>query len=349
MSPSPSHPSDFSFDSSLRQCQELTRQAGSNFVPTFRLLPAEKRRGMEILYAFNRFTDDLADAPTAGDATTQHAALSAWGDALAQVLGEPGTDMPAISPDDAPFFHSLQERFPQCDGIILLPAVRHIVDRFQVPREALFHVIDGVTDDIEPRRFETFDDTADYCHQVATAVGFASLAIWGTKEPLFSEHVVKAAQGCGIAFQWTNILRDLVEDYRNGRIYLPLEELARAGLTEKQFGSLLNRQQWLAMKKRPSNTDAGEMFAYRENMRLMEEFERKFQHLLGIQLRRCEGYFRTAETLTDLLENDGRRIFRRMFMAYHRLFEKIAARPERILLGRVRLSFRDKLLIAFRS
>lgn len=339
--------SNFSLKSSIRLCKTLTRNAGSNFVPAFRSLPGPKRQAMEILYAFNRFTDDLADDEDRPE-TDRQAALADWADVLAETLGLPGskTEPPLLEAEDANAFAAIQQRYPHCAGVPLLPAVSWIVRQFPVPREALFHVIEGVETDLVPQRFATFDDAADYCHMVATSVGFASLAVWGTTKPLFSPEVVKAAKGCGIAFQWTNVLRDLVEDYARGRLYLPLEELERVGLTENQFASLLDRRAWLEMKKTPGGSEAdreARRYAHQENLRMMRQFEEKFNRLLNSQVQRCGIYFQTAATLENFLESDGRKIFRRMYGVYYRLYAKIARNPQRILSGRVRLSTLDKL------
>ncbi|HBT78228.1 MAG TPA: hypothetical protein DEB39_15190, partial [Planctomycetaceae bacterium] len=173
-------------------------------------------------------------------------------------------------------------------------------------------------------------EAAAYCHRVATAVGFASLAVWGTKKPLDAPETVHAARACGIAFQWTNILRDVLEDYRQGRIYLPMDELAHFGLDESRFGLLLDREH---------RTDDRERCQSRE-------FEEKFERLLLQQISRCEMYYQSAKAMEDLLERDGRRIFQWMYGAYHRLYRKIAVRPLRVLDGRVRLSLLDKCSIA---
>ncbi|MDR3110716.1 MAG: squalene/phytoene synthase family protein [Planctomycetaceae bacterium] len=338
------NPKTFSLKSSRQYCKHLTYQSKSSFVPAFRLLPSAKREAMEILYAFNRFTDDLADEPLQPDEPdTRLAMLDEWRAVTEIALDDTARE----KSNDAAFFNDIHEQFPNCNGIVLLPSVRYILDQFNVPRDALLQVIEGVTSDVEPQRFATFDDASAYCHQVATAVGFAALAIWGTKEPLFSEPVIKAAQCCGIAFQWTNILRDLAEDYQNNRIYIPLDELNRVGFTEKQFGSLFDRKNWLALKQPPKEKDASALFAHRENLRFIDEYEQKYYRLIGIQLQRCEGYYRTAWNLTNYIDSDGKKIFKKMYAAYHKLYEKIARRPNKILEGKIRLSVWDKIRLMF--
>lgn len=343
---------------SIKACRRLTRNSNSSFVPAFTLLPGPKREAMEILYAYNRFTDDLVDHPDR-DPGTGHPIptsprrrlqkLNQWTSALEAVLGSIDGPEPAIDDLNAPgAFEKLEEDFPGCEGLIYLPALKMIVDRFEIPREALFHLLDGVESDIEPRRFETFEDCADYCHQVATSVGLSSLAVWGTTKPLFSNEIVHAAKACGIAFQWTNILRDMAEDFQEGRIYLPLDELQRVGLTENQFGSLLDRTSWNEEKKKPKDPAQYDEYAHANMVRQMEAFEEKFEKLLLMQIHRCEIYYANAAPLYELIHRDSRRVFGMMWSRYYALFKKIRNRPLRVTQGRVRLSFSQKLRILLR-
>ncbi|MDR0336245.1 MAG: squalene/phytoene synthase family protein [Planctomycetaceae bacterium] len=349
--------SDYSLQSSIRFCQQFTRSAKSNFVPAFSLLPVAKREAMEIFYAYTRFTDDLVDQPdidpqsgTIIPTSTRRKLqkLNQWVAVLEATLGSLNGTKPTIADaEHETAFQDLEQQFPGCNGLKLLPALKMIVSRFNIPREPLFHLIDGVESDIEPREFETFEQCADYCHQVATSVGFVSLAIWGTTEPLFSNPVVRAAKACGIAFQWTNILRDLVEDYRNNRIYLPKNELQRYGLTVNQFGSLLDRKSWNEQKKKPKNLSDYDQYAFHEMLQRMETFEENWNKLLQIQFERCEIYYTNAAPLYQLISRDSRRVFGLMWSRYYNLFRKIKNNPLRIVHGRVQLSRFQKLRLLF--
>ncbi|MDR3197401.1 MAG: squalene/phytoene synthase family protein [Planctomycetaceae bacterium] len=350
--------SDYSLQTSIRFCRQLTRSSKSNFVSAFSLLPAAKQEAMEILYAYTRFTDDLADQPDINPqngeiipANTRRKLqkINQWVAALETVIGSLNGTKPAIAePENETAFQALEQQFPGCTGLKLLPALKMIVNRFNIPREPLFHLIDGVESDIEPHEFKTFEDCADYCHQVATSVGFASLAIWGTTEPLFSEPVVRAAKACGIAFQWTNILRDLAEDYRNNRVYLPQNEFQRCGLTVNQFGSLLDRKSWDEQKKKPKNLSSYDQYAFQEMIRRMDEFEEKWNKLLQIQFERCEIYYTNAAPLYQLISRDSRRVYGLMWSRYYSLFRKIQSKPLRIVRGRVQLTIFQKLrLLSF--
>jgi len=340
---------ELSLSHSIRACQQLTALANSSFAPAFALLPAKKRQAMEILYAYTRFTDDIADLPDYHPETGSTIDISPrrkkqkfnqWVGAIEAVLGKIGDDhLPPIDPHDETTFQQIAQQFPGCGGVVFLPALKMIVDRYAIPREPLFHLIDGVESDMEPKPFATFDDSAEYCHQVATSVGFASLAIWGTTKPLFSEEVVKAAKACGVAFQWTNIVRDLWEDYQNGRIYLPQSELQRFGLTGNQFGSLLDGQTWSAQKKPPKTKDSLDLFAHQQMVEEMEKFEEKFLELMTHQLHRCEVYYEHSLPLYHLISRDSRRAFGLMWNYYYALLQKIANNPWQVTKGkRVRLS-----------
>ena len=341
-------PLDLSLSHSIQACRKLTALAHSNFAPAFALLPAAKRQAMEILYAYTRFTDDIADLPDYSpegysilvSQRRKKQKFNQWVGALETVLGKVGDEhVPQIDPKDEQTFQHIAEQFPGCGGLVFLPALKMIVDTYNIPREPLFHLVDGIEWDIERKPFATFDDSAEYCHQVATSVGFASLAIWGTTEPLFSEAVVKAAKACGVAFQWTNILRDLQEDYLNGRIYLPQSELQRFGFTDKQFGSILDGAGWAAQKKPPKKGGANVQYSHQNMLKEMEKFEEKFLKLMTHELHRCEVYYEHSLPLYEFIHRSSRRAFGLMWNYYYSLYRKICQNPLQVTKNtRVRLS-----------
>ncbi|MGL4593359.1 MAG: phytoene/squalene synthase family protein [Thermoguttaceae bacterium] len=339
---------------SIRFCTELTRTSNSSFAPAFALLPEKKREAMHVLYAYTRFTDDLVDKNASLSNRGKMQKLNQWVSAIESVFGQVGGHDATLDPRTESDFQRMAEQFPGCLGIELLPALKMIVEQFQIPREPLFHLVDGVESDINPREFELFEDCADYCHQVATSVGFASLAIWGTTEPLFSNVVVKAAKACGIAFQWTNILRDLVEDFGQGRIYLPQDELSRAGLTVNQFGEMLDQKSWNAQKvwksskTKEKNDSFIEQRAHFDRVRTMEQYEKKMRGFLDKQFERCEIYYMSAAPLYQLIQPDARRVFGMMWDRYFTLFRTLKKNPKRMLAGRFSISHIQKLRILLR-
>lgn len=307
----------YSLASSIRSCQDLTRVSGSNFTPAFALLPPEKREAMQILYAYTRYTDDLADRPEILSKNTpeqKRQKVNQWRDVLTTVLG-------TVDKPDGKVFAELEKGFPGCDGLPLLPALKMIVEKFRMPCEPLFQLIDGVEADIEPRRPAQFEDVARYCHQVATSVGMVSLAIWGTTQPLHSDEVNRAAQATGIAFQLTNILRDLREDFREGRLYLPQDELAHSGFTENEFGSLLFRN----------------------------SLDSPLRNFLSKQFDRLEAFYADSAPLYQMISSDSRRVFGMMWSRYYRIAQKMIARPDRVISPhRIRLTPFEKLRLYLR-
>ncbi len=182
------------------RCAEVTRRASSNFYYAFMLLPREKRRALHAVYAFCRFVDDIADDESVAD---PGAMLARWREELRNVYA--GAPRRPIS-----------------------RALADNVRRFNIPRRHLEEVIDGVEMDLTRRRYENFAELELYCHRVASAVGLICIEIFGYREPATRIY----AEKLGLAFQLTNILRDVREDAARCRIYLPLADLRRFGVAE---------------------------------------------------------------------------------------------------------------------
>ncbi|MDB5309499.1 MAG: squalene/phytoene synthase family protein [Gemmataceae bacterium] len=265
-----------SFPESFAHCRRVARRANSSFPLAFRLLPAGKRRAMDALYAFMRVTDDLADEP--GDPAVKRASLDRWRAALAAALA-------------GRYSHPVH------------PALHDITRRFAVPPEYRSAVIDGVESDLEPVRFATFADLYPYCYRVASVVGLACVRVWGVRPGVEPADATAPAEAAGIAFQLTNILRDLGEDAARGRVYLPADEMGRFGCPPEMW------------------TAAGG--AFREMMRF--------------QVGRARDYYRRAEVLPQLLSADGRAIFRMMCGTYQALLDEIERRDYDVLTRRVRV------------
>jgi 15-cis-phytoene synthase len=262
------------------ECGRIVRASGSSFHQAFRLLPSERRRSLEALYAYCRVVDDAADEGAGGAAV-----LAWWRTELGRVLA----GMPT---------HPV--------GMALADTIR----RFAVPPRHLEEILDGVTMDCAPQRFETFDQLRRYCYLVASAVGLATIPIFGCRDPKSRDY----AEALGIALQLTNIVRDLAEDAERGRVYLPLEDLRRFGYGERALAT------------------------HTENA--------AFRALVGFECARAREYYgaaRAALTTTDrraLAPAEGMRL------VYQRVLARIAAEPERIFAGQVRLPRYQKLLWA---
>ncbi|MGZ6212738.1 MAG: presqualene diphosphate synthase HpnD [Candidatus Binataceae bacterium] len=198
-------------DAALREdyarCASITRRSSSNFYYAFMLLPAERRQALYSVYAFCRFVDDIADDAVGDEAGGQPAKLLArWREELERVYN--GSPTHAIS-----------------------RALAYNVRRFAIPRRYFEEIIDGVEMDLGRTRYATFEELRLYCYRVASAVGLVCIEIFGYRNPRTREY----AENLGIAFQLTNIIRDLSEDAARGRIYLPLEDLARFDVSEDEI------------------------------------------------------------------------------------------------------------------
>jgi 15-cis-phytoene synthase len=193
----------------------------TNFYYSFLVLPSEKRRAIVAVWDFCRAVDDAVDeapatsgatdrgaeAPRHEDSGSARAELARWRQELAACYGqgEPQTTQ----------------------GANLLPFIR----RFPLPRDAFEAVIDGVAMDLDHARYRTFDDLREYCLRVASAVGLLCIEIFGYTDRRTRDY----ARDLGVALQLTNIIRDVGADLARGRIYLPLEDLARHGCTEEDL------------------------------------------------------------------------------------------------------------------
>lgn len=266
---------------SYRQCRDFARKTARNFYYSFLVLPKPKRWSMCALYAFLRRTDDIGDSSL--PLRHRREALDRWRDQLDDVLT-------GSAPRDLWWL-----------------ALQDTVTRYQIPRERLHEVVDGVASDLDTFRYDTFDDLYRYCYRVASAVGLACIRIWEAADPRADQH----AEWCGIAFQLTNVLRDLVEDFGRGRLYLPKEDLERFGVTEDVFSS---------GKATP-----------------------EFLELMQFEIDRARSYFEQSLPLAEYLPPSGKAVFGVMRGLYGGLLDKIAHAPEAVLTQRVALTARQKV------
>ena len=181
-------------------CESKAAQSGSSFYYSFRLLPPERRRAITALYAYCREVDDVVDE--VHDPGVARAKLAWWRAEIAAVYE--GTPQHPVAQ-------------------ALVPVVR----TYRLPREHFDAVIDGMAMDLAQQRYADFAELERYCHRVAGVVGLLSAEIFGYEEP----STARFARDLGVAFQLTNIVRDVGEDARRGRIYLPQEDLDRHGVT----------------------------------------------------------------------------------------------------------------------
>lgn len=233
---------------------------------------------MDALYAYMRVTDDLADE--AGEIEEKRRKLAAWRAGLTAALG-------------GAYSHPVH------------PALVDTVRRYAVPSRFLFDAIDGMETDLEPVRMASFAELYPYCYRVASAVGLACVRVWGTRPGVTDADTDPPAEAAGIAFQLTNILRDLGEDLARGRVYLPADELERFDCPPERW-------------RDPAFAD-------------------RFRDLMRFQVARARDYYRKGAALAPLLTADGRAIFHVMCGAYSRLLTEIELRDYDVFTRRVRV------------
>ena len=267
------------------RCAEITRQASSNFYYAFMLLPLERRRALYAVYAFCRFVDDIADDDSIADPA---AMLARWRDELRNVFA--GTPTQPVS-----------------------RALAGNIVRFNLPRRYFDEVIDGVEMDLTRRRYETFDELSLYCRRVASAVGLISIEIFGYVNPATRVY----AEKLGLAFQLTNIIRDVREDAERGRIYLPLEDLRRFGVAESEL--------------------------------LGGAYNDRFRALMAFEALRARDFYRDAARALPPEDRPSMLSAEAMRLIYSALLEQIVRSGYRVFDRRHRLSTPRKLYLVGRA
>ncbi len=267
----------------MSQAAAITRRAKSNLALALRLLPAAHRTDAVVFYAFCRTLDDLADAP--GMTVDQRStALEAWK-------------------------HGLTRGFPHPDGF--QRQVLDMRDRRRIPTELLCSIIEGCEMDLQPRRYRTWDEVAGYIWNVACVVGLVSIRLFGCRDLAAAEPYAIAL---GRALQLVNILRDIREDYENGRrIYLPIEDLGRHGYSDADLAAGIRDDRFLA--------------------------------LMNQQADRAEGFFREAAASLPASDRRALAPARAMADIYHILLAKMRRDGFNVFEKRYRLGRLHKLAI----
>ena len=278
-----------SLEESYRYCRRLARRRARNFYYSFLLLDAERRAAMCALYAFNRVCDDISDEPARYGYESPARAIAEWERQLDAALSG------------------------GCDAHPIWPAFRDTVRRYRIPPVYFHDMIEGVRSDLEPRRFETFEELRRYCYQVASAVGLSILHVFG----FASAEALPLAEKCGLAFQLTNILRDVREDARMGRVYLPAEDLRRFGVDPAVL----------------RDGAGGE----------------GFRELMRFEAGRARRYYEESAPLVDLVAPPSRAAFWALVEIYRRLLAHIEASGYDVLSRRVRVPVWEKGWIVVRG
>jgi phytoene synthase len=265
-------------------CRALAKRAG-NFYFAFWSLPADRFWSMCALYGFTRLVDDDGDDPTL-PLEQRARLLQQWRHKLTAALA-----------GDA-------------SGHVVFPALIDTVHKHQIPPEYLFALIDGVEMDLQPVCYETFPDLTKYCYHVAGVIGLCCIHIWGFQ----GDAAKPAAVICGQAFQFTNILRDLREDYSNGRCYLPQADMVRFQYSTDDLGGGVR--------------------------------DERFRQLMAFEIARTRELYTRGSELTRHLSPVGKPIFETMVKLYRGLLDEIERCDYDVFSKRIRLSTWRKLRFA---
>ena len=310
--PAPSVPSDSQLAVAYAVCRDITKTAAKNFYYAFLVLPAPKRQALYAVYAFMRRCDDIAD-DGGFTAHERRLKLGAWVEA----------------------FHQSQAGKPTDDPVQL--ALADAVRRFQIPPVLLDQLAYGTAMDIEDRgperargssaisgtpegivekiaapplvQYKTFDDLYLYCYRVASVVGLVCIRIFGYRDPAAET----LAERCGLAFQLTNIIRDVKEDAAMDRVYIPQEDLMKFDIA-------------------PSELRAG------------KDLDR-IRPLLAREADRAREFYRSADELIPLINEDSQPALWVLVTIYRRLLEKIAQRGFDVFKEKIQLTTREKLTV----
>ena len=269
-------PNDFHY------CRDLTRKSGSSFYYAFRFLPPLRRDALYAVYAFCRAVDDAADESSEEEAPRLVAAGRA----------------------------ELERCYRGLPTHPVTIALAASLEHFPIPRAALEAIVDGVEMDLRQTRYETFAELEMYCRRVASAVGLAVIEIFGYRSSSTRDYAVAV----GLALQLTNIVRDLGEDAERDRIYLPLEDLERFGIPEREL--------------------------------LLGVYNRRFRALMAFECDRARGYYRAAERELAPEDAASLRPAEIMRRTYERVLDRIVAEEYRVFGRKIGLSRGRKLFLA---
>jgi phytoene synthase len=283
-------------------CRGITRTNAKNFYYAFLVLPKRKREALCAVYAFMRRCDDIADDPSLSFEERRYK-LDTWLDALHHAQqGEPSDDPILLALTDT------QRRFTIPAGLLDELAMGTAMDVESVPENVGAPLSEGAVLPLTVQ-YRTFEDLKVYCYRVASVVGLVCIHIFGYRDPAAES----LAEQCGLAFQLTNIIRDVKEDAAMGRVYLPEEDLAKFGLSA---ADLL------------SNPDAA-----------------RFRPLLTLEADRAREFYQAGDQLISYISEDSQPALWVLVNIYRNLLEKIAERQYDVFSGKVSLTVSEKLRI----
>jgi 15-cis-phytoene synthase len=271
--------SPVTLEASYAFSRRIARTRARNFYYSFLLLSREQKNAMCAIYAFMRHSDDISE----GEAASREG-VDQWRKDLDAALTGNYPDNP------------------------LWPAFHDTVKRYNIPHQYFHEMIDGVSGDLEPRQIQSFDELYRYCYQVASVVGLTIIHIFGFDSP----EALVLAEKCGIAFQLTNILRDVREDRENRRIYIPAEDIQRFNAN-------------------------------------LAHYDANFIELLRFEAARAEAYYQESRPLIGMVHKKSRRSLWALIEIYRRLLARIEGANFDVLDRRIRVPTREKIAILLRA
>src|SRR6185437_10224803 len=276
-------------EASYRYCRGVAKGRAKNFYYSFLLLDKPQRDAMCAIYAFMRHCDDLSDDPAVADKAQLRHSVALWRMQLDRAL------------------HG------EVEGSPIWAAFHDTVRRYAIPHRYFHEMIDGVLSDLEPRQMQTFDELYRYCYQVASVVGLTIIHIFGFRSP----KALLLAERCGVAFQLTNILRDVREDAGMDRVYLPGEDLARFQVSVEQL--------------RSGKEDG------------------PFRDLMRFEGNRARAYYDESAPLSGLIEPKSRRSLWALRQIYLRLLGRIEDANYSVLTRRINVPKHTKIALLLRA
>jgi len=295
--------SEIDVGSSYAACHQIARAARSNFYYAFYLLPKPKRDGLAALYAFMRLVDDVADE--GADLSAKQRGLAKWRAALDEAVTgtEHSTDGNAAL---------ASQSWPQ-EAAEVLPALVDTMRRFHMPARYLHDLISGAEMDLTVNTYPTFDRLKEYCYRVAGTVGLTCTHVFGFSDP----RALDLAEKLGLAFQLTNIIRDVYEDAALGRVYIPDEDLIRYNVSRQDFS---NNEGTLGVRE-----------------------------LLRFEADRAWQMYQEGAELLDLIDANSRGTLWLLVHTYNALLARIESRDFAVFGERVRLSKAEKMIFIARA
>jgi squalene synthase HpnC/squalene synthase HpnD len=285
---------------SYEYCQQIVKAAHSNFYYAFFLLPKPKREALTALYAFMRLVDDVADE---GDNVAEkQRGLARWRAAFDRAI----TQQSAPSRDTA---DSASDANTVRGAAQVLPALVDTMQRYRMPSRYLHDLISGAEMDLTIQTYPTFERLHEYCYRVAGTVGLTCTHVFGFRD----SHALDLAEKLGLAFQLTNIIRDVHEDFELGRVYLPEEDLARYGVGKSDLG--------------------------------LSEPTLGVRELLRFEAERAWQYYSEGAELLNLIDEDSRATLWLLAHTYSALLARIEAVDFNVFAERVRLSRAEKMML----